>query len=115
MLATEHYPDLFAYGMPPNSVLLEIHHSKISLRHAKAGYSYPMIGLPHTFSKLAGLSAKTYQTVYDGSLAFPTVIAPTENISKTPKSSVFTQRRSPVRIRPSPSFFWVLLVDSAAF
>jgi hypothetical protein len=74
------------------SALWEIHSSKISLHHAKTGYNYPTIRLPHTFSQLAGLSTRIYQTIYDGSLAFLTVISPTENASKTPESSVFTRR-----------------------
>ena len=39
----------------PNQELLEIHHSKSSLHHAKAGYYYPTIRLRNKFSKLAGL------------------------------------------------------------
>jgi len=105
MLAAEHDPDFFAHATPSTHELLEINHSKISLHRAKAGYDYPTIRLPHTFSKLAGLSTRIYQTIYNGSLAFLTVISPTENASKTAKSSVLTWRRSPVRIRPSPSFF----------
>jgi hypothetical protein len=76
----------------PKAKPLQIHRSKISLHRAKEGYSYPTIRLPHTFSKLAGLSTKIYQTMYDGSLAFLTVISPKENTSKTTKSSVFTRR-----------------------
>jgi hypothetical protein len=44
----------------------EVHRSKISLHGAKVGYGYPTIQLPHTFSKLAGLSARIYQTVHNG-------------------------------------------------
>ncbi len=105
MLAEQHYSELFADAALFKHELLEIHRSKISLHHAKTGYDYPTIRLPHTFSRLVGLSAQVYQTVYKGSLAFLTVISPTENASKTSKASVFTRRRSPVRIRPSPSFF----------
>jgi hypothetical protein len=54
----------------PESALLEIHRSKISLHHAKAGYDYPTIRLPHTLSKLAGLPTHIYHTVHDGALAF---------------------------------------------
>jgi hypothetical protein len=53
----------------PNHELLEVHHSKISLHHAKIGYDYPTIRLPYSFSKLAGLPKKIYQTVHDGALA----------------------------------------------
>jgi hypothetical protein len=107
MLAAEHYTDVFADAALPKPELLEIHRSKISLHHAKADYDYPTIHLPHSFSKLTGLPTRIYQTVHDGALAFLVVVSskPTENASKTPKSSVFTRRRSPVRIRPSPSFF----------
>jgi hypothetical protein len=91
MLA-EHSPDLFTYGAMPKRELLEIHRSKISLHRAKAGYDCPTIRLPHTFSKLAGLSTQIYQTICEGSLAFLTVISPIENASKTPKSSVFTRQ-----------------------
>ena len=85
--------------------LLETHRSKISFHHAKAGYSYPTIHLPHTFSVLAGLPTRIYQTVHDGALAFLVVVSPRENALENLKSSAFTRRRSPVRIRPSPSFF----------
>jgi hypothetical protein len=98
MLAVEYCPDVFAEDTLPYHELFEIHRSKISLQRAKAGYDYPTIRLPHTFSKLAGLSTRIYQTVHEGSLAFLTVISPTENASKSPKSSVLTWRRSPGRI-----------------
>jgi hypothetical protein len=73
MLATEHYP--YHDGVMPNHELLEVHHSKISLHHAKADYRYPMIRLPYTFSKLAGLPTRIYQTVHDGALAFLVVVS----------------------------------------
>lgn len=95
MLAAEHYLDLFTDAAMLKHELYQIHRSKISLHRAKAGYDYPTIRLPHTFSKLAGLSTRIYQTTYNGSLAFLTVISPIENASKPPKSSVFTRRRSP--------------------
>jgi len=86
MLAAEHYPSAFTDGTSlPTHELSEIHCGKISLHHAKAGYDYPTIRLPHTFSRLAGLSTRIYQTIYDGSLAFLTVISPTENASKHPR------------------------------
>jgi hypothetical protein len=75
MLATEHYSELFADFALPKNELLEIHHSKISLHHAKAGYDYPAIRLPFTFSALAGLSTKIFQTVHDGALAFLVVVS----------------------------------------
>jgi hypothetical protein len=58
--------------------LREIWLRRISLQHAKAGYSYPTIRLPHTFSMLAGLPIKIYQTIHNGVLAFLVVISPKE-------------------------------------
>jgi hypothetical protein len=95
----------------PNHELLEVHQTKISLHHAKAGYDYPAIRLPFTFIKLAGLPTRIYQTVHDGALAFLVVVskgAVTEKraeLSENAKLPVLTWRRSPVRIRPSPSIF----------
>lgn len=84
-------------------IVSEIHRSKISLHHAKAGYNYPTIRLPRNFSKLAGLRTRIYQTVHDGALAFLVVVSKgtvskttderSENASKTPKSSVLTWQR----------------------
>ena len=54
---------------------LLIHRSKISVHHAKQGYDYPSIRLPHKLSKLAGLSTRIYQTVHDGALAFLAVVS----------------------------------------
>ncbi|MGD0717952.1 MAG: hypothetical protein ABR979_07800, partial [Halobacteriota archaeon] len=59
----------------PNRQLLEVHRSKISLHHARTDYNYPTIRLPYTFSKLAGLSTRIYQTVHNGALAFLVVIS----------------------------------------
>lgn len=55
--------------------LYPIHRSTISIHHAREGYDYPIIHLPHTFSKLAGLPTRIYLTVYDGALAFLVVIS----------------------------------------
>jgi len=85
MLAAEHYSEHFADVVLPKQELLEIHRSKVSLHHAKCGYDYPSIRLPHTFNKLAGLSTKIYQTIYEGALAFLVVISSKENASKHPK------------------------------
>jgi hypothetical protein len=76
MSAVAYCPDAFAEDTLPNYELFEIHRSKISLQRAKAGYNYPTIRLRHTFSKLAGLSTRIYQTIHEGSLAFLTVIRP---------------------------------------
>ncbi len=86
---------------------------KILAHHAKAGYDYPTIRLPFRFSGLIGLPTRVYQTVHDGALAFLVVVSSTsksspdirENAFSSAESSAFTRRRSPVRIRPSPSFF----------
>gem|GEM_PF-4037175 len=55
---------------------------------------------------LAGLPTRIFQTVHNGVLAFLVVISRNEKTSKSSESSVFTRRRSPVRIRQSPSFFY---------
>jgi hypothetical protein len=73
MLATEHYP--YYEGAMPNHELLEVYHSKISVHHAKAGYDYPTIHLPFTFSELIGLSTRIFQTVHEGALAFLVVVS----------------------------------------
>jgi hypothetical protein len=61
---------------------LEIHHTKISRHRARAGYSYPTIRLPRTFSMLAGLPTHIYQTVHEGALAFLVVVSPKGSASK---------------------------------
>jgi hypothetical protein len=107
MLAAEHCP--YYDGAMPNHELLEVHRSKISIHHAKAGYDYPAIRLPFTLSGLAGLPTRIYQTVHEGALAFLVVVSLTsksspdkhENALSSAEASVFTRRRSPVRIRPS--------------
>jgi hypothetical protein len=59
MLTAEHYPDALTDGVSISThEMLEIHRSKISPHHAKAGYNYPTIRLPYTFSKLAGLPTR---------------------------------------------------------
>jgi hypothetical protein len=105
MLAAKHNSGLCADAALPKHELLEIHRSKISLHHAKKDYSYPTIRLPHTFSALAGLRTRIYQTVHNGALAFLVVISPAVKTSESPKTSAFTRGRPPVRIRPSPSSF----------
>jgi hypothetical protein len=101
MLADQHYSDLFADAALPKHELFEIHRSKISLHHAKAGYSYPTIRLPYAFSKLAGLPTRIYQTVHEGALDFLVVVSPpnkaaeksankSENAIKSAKSLALT-------------------------
>jgi hypothetical protein len=94
MLAAEHCPDLFANVAPSKDELLEIHHSKISLHRAKTGYNYPTIRLPHTFSRLAGLPTRIYQTVHKGALAFLVVISPNEKAIEFMVSSKVTENFS---------------------
>lgn len=126
MLATEHYSVFCPDAAMPNHELLEIHRSKISIHHAKAGYDYPAIRLPFKFSGLMGLSTRIYQTVHDGALAFLVVVSSAsaakkrsdeklEKAALSAKSSVLTWRRSPVRLRPSPSVFGAAFVDWAIF
>ncbi|MGB9371388.1 MAG: hypothetical protein WCB79_05605, partial [Halobacteriota archaeon] len=90
MLEAEHYPDLFSDFVMPRHELLEIYRSKISVHRAKAGYSYPTIRLPHTFSKPIGLPSRIYQTVHEGALAFLVIISPTENRPESPESPALT-------------------------
>ncbi len=74
MLAAENYPEVCT-ASPSTHELLEIHRSKISLHHAKSDYDYPSIRLPHTFTTLAGLSTRIYQTIHEGALAFLVVVS----------------------------------------
>ena len=92
MLAEDTHSELSIGAAFPKQELLEIHRSKISLHQAKAGYSYPTMRLPYTFSKLAGLPIRIYQTVHEGALAFLVVISSTENAAESPKASAFTRR-----------------------
>ncbi len=104
-----------------NPALSEIYGSTISLHHAKEGYEHPIIRLRHTLSKLARLPVRVYQTLHKGALAFLVVIAPKkssndvnvgrENDAVCSGASVFTRRRSPVRIRPGPLFFAMLMAN----
>ncbi|MFZ0010615.1 MAG: hypothetical protein WAL97_01735 [Halobacteriota archaeon] len=73
--------------------LLTLGSSKISLHRAKADYNYPTIRLPSTFSKLAGLQTRIYQTVHDGALASLVVIssAGTKKVLRNQKTPVQAQ------------------------
>jgi len=80
MLAVEQYPssdffENYPFNDFPKHELLEVNRSKVSIHNAKAGYSYPTIRLPYSFSMLAGLSTQIYQTVHKGALAFLVVIS----------------------------------------
>jgi len=71
-----------ALGQTP--FLTEIHHGAITAHRAKAGYNYPTIRLPFSFSRLIGLPTSIYQTVHDGALAFLVVLPRfSENASTT--------------------------------
>ena len=61
MLASEHYPNLFALSVLPKNELLEVHQSKISLHQAKTGYGHPTLGCLIRFQSLY-LSTRIYQT-----------------------------------------------------
>ena len=74
--------------------LCEIQGSTIRAHHAKAGFDYPTIRLPASFSNLIGLPTRIYQTLYNGTTAFLVVV--------NPETVALTWRRSPVRIRQSP-------------
>jgi hypothetical protein len=79
------------------SALYPIHHSTVSVHDAKEGYDYPLIRLPRTLSKLAGLPTQIYQTLHEGALAFLVVVSGSsslpENVSDSPESSALTQRQ----------------------
>ncbi len=106
------------HSFSESPTLREIHRGTIRAHHAKKGYDYPTIHLPVAFSGLIGLPTRIYQTVHDGALAFLVVVSAPDtesenssehkNATSTAKTSVLTWRRSPVRIRPSPSFLGAL-------
>jgi len=75
MLATENHPVTLSDAFLSKKALLAVHMSKISLHRAKADHSYPTIRLPHTFSVLAGLRTRIYQTVHEGALTFLVVVS----------------------------------------
>lgn len=96
MLVVDQFRESLVEG--PESALLEIHHSKVSLHHANVDYDYPTIRLPYTFSKLAGLSTYIYETVHDGALAFLVIISKgtsTES-SADPSENAKINARSPL-------------------
>jgi hypothetical protein len=85
----------------PSIPLTLIQGSVISIHHAKEEYNYPTVRLPHTFSRLAGLPTRIYQTVHEGGLAFLVVVYSSdkseekslkklENFSTGAKSPVLT-------------------------
>jgi hypothetical protein len=101
MLAAEHCSDISTCGALPRTELLEVHRSKISVHHAKAGYNYSAIRLPFTFSALAGLSTRIYQTVHDGALAFLVVVSSShkgeEGSQKKSETFATSSRYSPLQ------------------
>jgi hypothetical protein len=68
---------------------------KILAHHAKAGYDYPTIRLPFTFSGLIGRSTRIFQTVYGGALAFLVVVSP-ESSPKSEATPFQVQKPSPL-------------------
>lgn len=99
MLVAEYCSDICADIAPSKHELLEIHHSKISLHCAKAGYDYPSIRLPHTLTKLAGLSTKIYKTVHNGALAFLVVVS---SSNKSEEESPKKSENPAISLRPPP-------------
>jgi hypothetical protein len=82
------------HAVSENPALHEIQRGTIREHHAKAGYDYPTIRLPFTFSGLIGRSTRIFQTVHDGALAFLVVVSP----ESSPKSEV-----TPFQVqKPSP-------------
>jgi len=75
VLTAQQYSSQFADVALPKREPLQIHHGRISLHHAKAGYDYPTIRLPRYLSSLAGLSTRIYQTVHQEALAFLVVVS----------------------------------------
>jgi hypothetical protein len=57
---------------------------KILAHHAKAGYDYPTIRLPFTFSGLIGRSTRIFQKFYNGAVAFLVVVLPDSVVPTTP-------------------------------
>ncbi len=68
---------------------------KILAHHAKAGYDYPTIHLPFTFSGLIGRSTRIYPTVHDGALAFLVVVSSTSGSSATQRENSFSSADAP--------------------
>ena len=97
------------------ALLFEIHRGKISL-HRKSRLQLPCNSIAAHVNSACRAIDEIFQTVHEGALAFLVVVSSActpsesrpanyENASVSAKSSVFTRRRSPVRIRSSPSFF----------
>jgi hypothetical protein len=74
MLSFDEYQGAYV-TRPYDSALQQIDRTVISRHLVKAGFDYPTIRLPHTFSMLAGLSTRIYQTLHDGAFAFLVVVA----------------------------------------
>ena len=106
MLTAENYPALLAAFVLPKHEALEVHRSKSLCTTQKLVTAIQQYGYRTPSRNLPAYPSRIYQTIYNGSLAFLTVISPTENASKASKTSVFARRRSPVRIRLGKSFFY---------
>ncbi len=117
MLAAEPYHKSILNQLGP--ALSEIHSSTILLHHAREGYDYPTIRLPHTLSNLAGLTTRIYQTLHEGALAFLVVITGSspvsENASESSKTSALTWRRSCVQSHQSIVLFTIRSTKSVRF
>jgi hypothetical protein len=68
---------------------------KILAHHAKAGYDYPTIRLPFTFSGLIGRSTRMFQTDCNGALAFLVVLS-TESSPKSEETPFQSRKPSPL-------------------
>ena len=68
---------------------------KILAHHAKAGYDYPTIRLPFTFSRLIGRSTRIFQTVFDGALAFLVVVS-SESSPRSKATPCLERKPSPL-------------------
>jgi len=123
MLAAESYDNSLNVH---ESVMSEIHRSKISLHRAKTGYDYPTIRLPHTFLRLVGLSTRIYQTVQEGALAFLVVLSSTEVPRKVPNRPscraisciswiFFSEMSGGRRLSPQPAVPLSALIQGLSF
>lgn len=106
--------------------LSEIHSSTISVHHAKEGYGYPTIRLPHTLFKAcrtsnANLSDTSQRGACLSSCCSSSHSAPKDEVGKSrsvvndPASSVFTQPVSSVRTASSPLFSTPLIRTLSPF
>ncbi len=62
-------------GAMQNYELLKVHHSKISLHHAKKRLQLPSDSVTLQVLTACALSTRIYQTVHEGALAFLVVVS----------------------------------------